>query len=83
MTIGGPAFKLRSPIERHGIRVFCSNYALYGDMSRRVNRVLGRFAPEADRDVGHEPNTATRSHRDVMRLPALPPAAHLLHGLGQ
>ena len=46
--MGEPAFKLRGLIERHAIRVFSSNYALYGDMSRRVNQVLGRFSPEVE-----------------------------------
>ncbi len=35
-------------IAKHRIRVFSSNHALYGDMSRRVNEVLGRFSPEAE-----------------------------------
>jgi DNA polymerase V len=48
VRMGDPAFKLRGLVERHGVRVFSSNYALYGDMSRRVNQVLARFAPEAE-----------------------------------
>ena len=31
---------------RHGVGVFSSNYALYGDMSRRVMDTLGTFTPE-------------------------------------
>lgn len=49
VKMGEPAFKLRPLIERHGIRVFSSNYVLYGDMSRRVNDVLHRFSPELER----------------------------------
>ncbi len=45
VTMGAPAFQLRHLIRRHGIRVFSSNYALYGDMSRRVNEVLTGFSP--------------------------------------
>jgi nucleotidyltransferase/DNA polymerase involved in DNA repair len=30
------------------VRVFSSNYVLYGDMSRRVNDVLNRFSPEVE-----------------------------------
>ncbi|WP_461210332.1 Y-family DNA polymerase [Desulfocurvus sp. DL9XJH121] len=33
---------------RHGVRVFSSNYALYGDMSRRVMEVLARFSPSME-----------------------------------
>jgi DNA polymerase V len=43
-----PIFKVRPLIARHHIRTFSSNYALYGDMSRRVNDVLNRFSPEAE-----------------------------------
>jgi DNA polymerase V len=46
--MGEPAFRLRPLVEKHGIRVFSSNYVLYGDMSRRVNEVLGGFSPEAE-----------------------------------
>ena len=39
VKMGAPAFTLRELIARHRIRVFSSNYTLYGDMSRRVNAV--------------------------------------------
>lgn len=45
---GEPAFKLRPLIEKHDIRVFSSNYVLYGDMSCRVNDVLNQFSPEVE-----------------------------------
>lgn len=48
VKMGEPAFKLRSLIEKHGIRVFSSNYVLYGDMSRRVNDVLNQFSPNVE-----------------------------------
>jgi DNA polymerase V len=48
VRMGEPAFKLRPLIEKHGVRVFSSNYVLYGDMSRRVNDVLNQFSPEAE-----------------------------------
>lgn len=48
IQMGTPAFQLRELIVRHGIRVFSSNYALYGDMSRRVNEVLAAFSPETE-----------------------------------
>lgn len=46
--MGEPEFKRRSFFARHGVRVFSSNYALYGDMSARVHRVLSRFTPEVE-----------------------------------
>ena len=48
VRMGEPAFKLRPLIAKHGVRVFSSNYVLYGDMSRRVNDVLNRFSPEVE-----------------------------------
>ncbi|MCJ2165526.1 MULTISPECIES: Y-family DNA polymerase [unclassified Pseudodesulfovibrio] len=45
VPMGAPYFKCRSMLERHGVAVFSSNYALYGDMSARVMRVLSRFCP--------------------------------------
>ena len=48
IRMGAPAFQARELIERHGVRVFSSNYALYGDMSARVMSVLGDFTPEVE-----------------------------------
>ncbi len=48
IKMGTPAFKIRGLIARHGIRVFSSNYALYGDMSRRVNAVVADFSPDVE-----------------------------------
>ena len=48
IRMGEPAHLIRDKIERHGIRVFSSNYTLYGDMSRRVNECLGQFTLESE-----------------------------------
>lgn len=48
VPMGAPVFKYRALIERHDIRVFSSNYTLYGDMSRRVMAVLSRFTPDME-----------------------------------
>lgn len=48
VKMGEPAFMLRPLIEKHGVRVFSSNYVLYGDMSRRVNEVLNQFSPDVE-----------------------------------
>lgn len=45
VPMGAPYFKIRRHLERDGVAVFSSNYALYADLSRRVMRVLERFAP--------------------------------------
>jgi len=46
--MGDPYHLNRDKIARHGVAVFSSNYALYGDMSRRVMETYGRFSPEVE-----------------------------------
>lgn len=48
IPMGAPYFKYQSVLERHGVAVFSSNYPLYGDLSRRVMQVLGRFTPRLE-----------------------------------
>ena len=43
--MGQPMFEFRPLIESGAVTVFSSNFALYGDMSRRVQQTLSRFAP--------------------------------------
>jgi DNA polymerase V len=45
VAMGTPYFKIPDLIKQHNIQILSSNYALYGDMSRRVMQVLGRFTP--------------------------------------
>ena len=46
--MGDPAFKIRDLIKRENIRVFSSNYALYGDLSRRVGDTLSTMVPTVE-----------------------------------
>ncbi|WP_428568817.1 MAG: Y-family DNA polymerase [Solidesulfovibrio sp. DCME] len=48
VPMGAPAFQCRELFRRHGVAVFSSNYALYGDMSARVMSVLSRLAPRLE-----------------------------------
>ncbi len=48
IAMGAPYFEVRKLCESNGVKVFSSNYELYGDMSRRVVSVLRRFAPEME-----------------------------------
>lgn len=48
VKMGEPAFKREGFFRSQGIRVFSSNYALYGDLSARVMRTLSRFTPELE-----------------------------------
>ena len=46
--MGDPEFKLRDLIKRENVRVFSSNYALYGDLSRRVGDTLSSMVPTVE-----------------------------------
>ena len=48
IKMGDPEFKLRDLIRRENVRVFSSNYALYGDLSRRVGNVLQSMVPDVE-----------------------------------
>lgn len=48
IAMGEPAYKREDFFARHGVLVFSSNYALYGDMSARVMRILAGFARETE-----------------------------------
>lgn len=48
VEMGTPLFVVRPLIEKEGVEVFSSNYALYGDMSARVKQVLARFSPRQE-----------------------------------
>lgn len=43
-----PVFKVRDIIEKYDVKVFSSNYVLYGDMSNRVIAILREAAPEVE-----------------------------------
>lgn len=40
IPMGAPAFEFKNTFQELGIHVFSSNYALYGDISNRVYRIL-------------------------------------------
>jgi len=46
--MGDPFFKIREQCRRDGVRVFSSNYTLYGDMSSRTNAVYRDFSPRVE-----------------------------------
>jgi DNA polymerase V len=48
IRMGAPMFQIRDLCRREGVRVFSSNYALYGDMSARVNAVYRDFSPRIE-----------------------------------
>jgi len=46
--MGVPLYQVRHLVEAHGVKVYSSNYALYGDMSQRVMGVLQEFTPDVE-----------------------------------
>lgn len=48
IPMGAPAFEYRKIFKEHGIKVFSSNYALYGDISNRVATILRKFTPDIE-----------------------------------
>ena len=48
LPMAAPAFKYWQFCETHHIKVFSSNYPLYGDMSTRVMNILGTFTPDME-----------------------------------
>ncbi len=48
IKMGEPYFKVKELIEKNKVHIFSSNYALYGDLSRRVMRVLKTFSPNTE-----------------------------------
>ncbi len=48
IRMGDPWFKIRDTCKRGSVRVFSSNYALYGDMSSRANEIYRGFSPRVE-----------------------------------
>ena len=48
IKMGEPFFKVKDLVKKNKVKVFSSNYALYGDLSRRVMKVLKTFSPKVE-----------------------------------
>ncbi|MEK9959326.1 MAG: hypothetical protein VW541_02815 [Pelagibacteraceae bacterium] len=48
IKMGEPYFKVKQLVKRFNVQVFSSNYALYGDISRRVMSILKKFSPSIE-----------------------------------
>lgn len=48
IKMGHPMFQIRDLCRANNVAVFSSNYALYGDMSRRMNSVYQGFSPDIE-----------------------------------
>lgn len=48
VKMGAPYFQIRDVLRQHGVQVFSSNYALYGDMSERVMSIIEAMVPTVE-----------------------------------
>jgi DNA polymerase V len=48
LQMAEPAFKKAKYLKDNGVKMFSSNYTLYGDMSARVTETLSHFVPEIE-----------------------------------
>jgi DNA polymerase V len=48
IKMGQPYFEIKSLTQSSGLKVYSSNFALYGDMSNRVMRELKKFSPKIE-----------------------------------
>ena len=48
IKMGEPYFKAKKIIDKNNVKVFSSNYSLYGDISQRVMEILARFASDVE-----------------------------------
>ncbi|RSK33058.1 Y-family DNA polymerase [Hymenobacter metallilatus] len=48
LRMGAAYFQVKPELQRHGVQVFSSNYALYGDISGRIMRYLASVVPVAE-----------------------------------
>ena len=48
IPMGALAFKYKEVFEKQNIKVFSSNYPLYGDMSSRVMQILESYTPDSE-----------------------------------
>ena len=48
IKMGEPYFKVEKIAKKNNVKIFSSNYSLYGDISRRVMKTLKQFSPEIE-----------------------------------
>ena len=48
VKMGEPAFKISSLIKKNNIHAFSTNFALYGDMSKRVMSIISESIPNIE-----------------------------------
>ena len=46
IKMGVPFYQIKEEVRKYGIVHFSSNFALYGDLSSRIMRILGKYTPD-------------------------------------
>lgn len=64
IRMGQPFFQIKDLCRREGVVALSSNYALYGDMSRRMNEIYNQFSTET------EVYSIDETFLDVQSIPA-------------
>ena len=75
IKMGEPYFKVKELVKKNNVQIFSSNYSLYGDLSRRVMRVLKGFSDkieiysidEAFIDLSHVKDEMTEEYGKEIR----------------
>ena len=49
IKMGEPYFKVKELVRKYNVKIFSSNYALYGDISRRVMKTLKSFSEKREK----------------------------------
>ncbi len=48
IKMGEPYFKVKKIVKENDVKIFSTNFALYGDISRRVMKTLNQFSPKME-----------------------------------
>ena len=83
IKMGTPYYQIKGLCQKNGVRVFSSNYDLYGDMSNRDVSILMRFTPETEvysidesflsLEQIHDPvRTAEKMRKTVLKWTGIP-----------
>jgi DNA polymerase V len=48
IKMGEPYFKVKKIVKKNNVKIFSSNYSLYGDISRRIMKTLKQFSPKIE-----------------------------------
>ncbi len=48
IKMGEPYFKVKKIVQENNVKIFSTNFALYGDISRRVMKTLKQFSPKME-----------------------------------